>query len=227
MTNPQATIRKKRLLWYHFGMKTKLFVDFDGTMFDTTGFKEATLEVFRKAGFSKDELMTAYQAECLDYKYSITGMTERLKKVRYFNFSLTQARIEKLFRDVPRYIYDDTEQFLQSVDKSKYELILITLGETHFQHKKVENSKLEKYFDQVLYTEIQKWDYLENIVQKVERFILIDDRSDTIHQVSLKFPKALALQMNRRDEDRDDPARNGRVYKNLSVRNFRQAASYL
>lgn len=208
-------------------MKTKLFVDFDGTMFDTAGFKEAMFQVFLKAGFSRNELLAAYQAECLDYKYSIAGLTERLKKVRDFNISLTQARIEKLFRDVPRYIYDDTEKFLQSVDKSKYELILITLGDTNFQHKKVENSKLEKYFDQVLYTEIQKWDYLENIVKKDERFILVDDRSDTIHQVGLEFPKALALQMNRRDEDRDDPARNGRIYKNLSVRDFKQVASYL
>lgn len=208
-------------------MKTKLFVDFDGTMFDTTSFKEAMFQVFLKADFSKSELLTAYQAECLNYQFSIDGLTDRLKKIHDFNLSLTQVRIEKLYSEVPRFIYDDVEQFLQSIDKSKYELILLTLGDPHFQRIKVENSKLEKYFDKVYYTEIQKWDYLDSIVKKDERFILIDDRSDTIHQISVKFPKALALEMDRKNEDNDDPARNGRIYKNLSARNFRQIASYL
>jgi len=208
-------------------MKTKLFVDFDGTMFDTALFKEAMFQVFLKTGFSRSELLTAYQAECLNYQFSISGFINRLKNIRNFNLSLTQARIEKLYFEVPRYIYDDVERFLQSIDRSKYGLILLTLGNPHFQRTKVKKSKLEKYFDQIFYTKVQKWEYLDDIVKKDERFIMIDDRSDMIHQISVKFPKALALEMNRRDEDKDDPSRNGRVYRNLSVKNFRQVALYL
>ena len=208
-------------------MKTKLFVDFDGTMFDTSGFKEAIQEVFGKVGFSEADFLRVYQAECLNYKFSIEGLTERLKKIHDFNLSLTCARINKLFSEVSRYIYDDVEPFLELVDRSKYELTLLTLGDPSFQRNKVNNSGLEKYFSKILYTEIQKWDYLKKIVNRDEKFILIDDRSDTVHQISLNFPKALALEMERTNEDKDDPARNGHIYRNLAVRNFKQVASYI
>jgi FMN phosphatase YigB (HAD superfamily) len=204
-------------------MKTKILIDFDGTILNTSELKNKLFPVFEKAGFSHDEVMDAYRAECLHYHFSIDGMIKRLKEVKDFNISLTNARIENAFNTIPKLIFDDFHDFISKIDRSKYEIDLFTLGNLNFQRTKVEHSGLVLQFDHIYYTDIQKWEYLDKIVEKDERFVFIDDRSDTVHEVSQKFPHALALYINRKAKDKDDPVIVKSKYKNLEIANFHQA----
>lgn len=208
-------------------MKTKIFIDFDGTMFDTRLFRDQIFSILGKAGYNHDEIMTAYQAECLDYKFSLTDLVKRLQMSRPVNLSLTWARIEQLYKDVPRYLFPDTVQFLKELDHTKYEVNLLSLGDINFQRTKVENSQIAPLFDNIYYCETQKWDYLDAIVSKNEKFIIIDDRGDTIEKVGRKFVNSLALQIARKDQDKDDPVRVVQTFNNLVIKNFKQAMMYL
>jgi len=208
-------------------MKIKLFIDFDGTLFDTSKFKRGMFDIFEKAGFTSDQVLTAYQAECLDAKFSITGLIERLKKDQKFNVSLAEARVSDLYAQAAKMVYEDTEEFLQKIDRNRYQIIMLTLGDPSFQHKKVENSGLEKYFDEILYTELQKWDYLDRIVKKNEKFVIVDDRADAISKIAKKFPNSLALYIDRKSADKDDPVRNASGDVRLHTKNFHQVMMYL
>jgi len=209
-------------------MKIKLFIDFDGTIFDTTLLKEKSFAELRKSGFSDDELLSAYQAECLDYKFSPDDFLLRLAKIKQFNMPLAKARLEKLHKEIPeKFLFADTVSFLEKIDHTKYEVNLISMGDIAFQKKKIEDAKIGEYFDHIFVTDKQKWDYLKELVGIDERFILLDDRADTIKKVAEAFPKAMALEMRRKEEDHDDPCRNVGFHNNQSVRNLKQAMMYL
>lgn len=209
-------------------MKTKLFIDFDGTIFNTTLLKERSFVELRKSGFNDDELLSAYQAECLDYKFSLDDFLLRLAKIKEFNMPLAKARLEKLHKEIPeKFLFADSISFLGKIDHTKYEVNLISMGDVAFQKKKIEDAKISEYFDHVYVIDKQKWDYLKELVKKDERFVLLDDRADTIKKVAEEFPKALALEMCRKDEDHDDPCRNVGFHNNQSVRNLKQAMMYL
>ena len=209
-------------------MITKLFIDFDGTLFDTAKLRDATFVVLGKAGFDRSEILSVYQAECLDYKFSITGFLERFTKIRPYNRSLADVRINNLYESIAAdFLYPDAVEFLKNLDHNKYEVDLLSMGDLEFQKLKVKHSGLAEYFDNLFFTDIQKWDYMKNFVDKNERFVIIDDRSDTVHKISENFPKSLCLELDRKGEDKYDPARNGQLFNNISAKNLKQAAMYL
>jgi len=209
-------------------MKEKLFVDFNGTLFDTEAFKKEMYAIFIKAGFDIDEIKATYNAECLDYKYSPIGQMKRLEKIHTLDKEAANRRFEKLYLNCQDYLYDDSIDFLKSVDRDKYELDLFTLGDTKFQSIKVENSKIGPYFDNVIYTEIQKWEYLDNLVGQKEKFITIDDRGDALAEIQKKFNRSLVIQITRPIKDKDDPfIKQTSNFAGINVKNLKQARQYL
>ncbi|MFA7254324.1 MAG: HAD family hydrolase [Patescibacteria group bacterium] len=207
-------------------MRTKIFIDFDGTLYNTSKAKGDLFLIFEKAGFSRDEILSAYQAECLDYKFSPPRFMDRLGRIRKYNISLAKARIDNLITSASKYLYEDTIPFLEKLDREKYEVNLITMGNKDFQKLKVESSGITKFFENSYYTDEQKWLYFPKIISGDEKFIFIDDRSDTVYNVGKIFPRAMALTIDRKDEDRDDTARAVHM-KTLSIKNFNQASLYL
>ncbi len=209
-------------------MKTKLFIDFDGTLFDTSGFKKEFFGIFRRAGYSDSDIQKTYATSCMDYSYSIKEHFDRLLKIKKINPKLTFSRIEHLFKETKKYIFDDSIDFLENIDREKYTVILFTLGNVNFQKNKFLSTGLKKYFDTIYYTPIQKWDYLEKekIVELNDYFIVIDDRGDTMEKISYKYKKALAIEINRRDKN-SDIMEGESCYSGVKVKNFEQAEKYL
>lgn len=207
-------------------MKTKLFIDFDGTLFNTEGFRNLIFEVFTKAGFEMDEIVATYQAECLDYKYDIDGQLERLAKIKSFDIELARKRLEKVYARVPDEIFADVKKGLESIDRDRYEVNLLTLGDIAFQKKKVECSGLLKYFDAKYYCENQKWLYLDERVNESERFVVMDDRGDALEKIAKKFKKSLCLQVARGAVDILDSVA-GSHFSGIKVKTLTQALKYL
>jgi len=209
-------------------MKTKLFIDFDGTLFDTAGFKTEIQGIFIRAGYSDSDIQKTYIASSMDYCYSIEEHFERLQKIKKINPKLTLARIENAYSKTKKHIYDDAVDFLENIDRDKYSVNLMTLGNENFQKKKFVSTGLKKYFDDVFYTPIQKWDYLERekIVELSEYFVIIDDRGDTTEKISKKYRKSLAIEINR-EKIPSDMMEGESHYKGIVVKNFKQAEKYL
>lgn len=209
-------------------MKIKLFIDFDGTVFNTEGFRQSMFEIFQKSGFAEDEIERTYKAECLDYKYSPFEQMDRLLKIHDYNIEMAKIRFDRLFEKTPDFIFEDVTNCLKTINRNDYEIVLFTLGDINFQKRKVESSKIGKYFDDIYYTDIQKWIALEKMVASNERFVIIDDRSDTMTEIAKKFRHSLCMQMLRASRDYDDPVLNQRNnFSGIQVRSMKQALHYL
>lgn len=209
-------------------MKTKLFVDFDGTIFNTLAFRKKMFEVFTMSGFDETEIKNTYAAESLDFKYSPDGQWQRLEKIHEFDKEKAKIRMDKLIKSSSQFLFDDFAGFINKVDREKYELNLFTLGDIDFQKAKINSSKVASFFDSVYYCEIQKWDFLEGLVEINEKFIIIDDRADAMEKVGKKYKRSFPIFINRSEKDLDDTALlNQSDFSGISVKNLKQAGQYL
>ena len=186
-------------------MKQKIFIDFDGTVFNTFAFKKDLFAIYKKAGYKEEEIEKTYWDECLDYKYSIEGNLKRLANIRKYDEGKIDPEVERVYAKVPSYLYKDTVPFLKKINHSKYEVNLLSLGDIGFQRLKVDHSGLEKYFDNIYITDKQKWDYLADFLPTESFFVFIDDRADTVENIGKKFPNSVPLRILRNDFDHDDP----------------------
>jgi hypothetical protein len=207
-------------------MKTKLFIDFDGTLFDTKCYKAKIFAVFLELGFSEEEIEKSYYDECQGYLYNPKRQAKRLDDIKHFNLDLAKQKLDALHNSVQECIFPDSEDFLKTINREKYEVVLLTLGDEEFQRSKFENSGLEKYFDKTLYPTIQKWDYLEDIVKENEKFIIIDDRGDTCAKISTGFVNVTAIEINRKTTALD-PMEPKDEFGGIKVNNLDEANKYL
>lgn len=204
-------------------MKIKLFIDFDKTLFDTGQVKQRLDRIFGQFGFSQDEIEQTYLAESLDGKFNPYGQIEKLAKIRQFNTQTAEMKTKSMIFDANSMLYSDSAPFIENIDKDKYEVNLLSFGDVQFQSKKVEHSGLADLFDNCYYTDIEKYKYLEDLVDKDEYFIVIDDREEALEKISAKFPKSFMILITR---DANEIAKSYRI-KGARVRNLKQAEQYL
>ncbi|MCL5410372.1 MAG: HAD hydrolase-like protein [Patescibacteria group bacterium] len=207
-------------------MKTKIFIDFDNTLYDTRFLKKDLFEVLQSQGFSKEEVLAAYKKATSNYNYSPTNHLEELLKIKSFNTKATAAIIESLYLDAPEHLFKDSVSFLKSLDRKKFEVDLLTLGDTDFQKRKVEASGITKYFDNIYYCEEQKWIFLKTLVKPNERFYVIDDRGDALFEISKDFKLCYTIEINRTAEPLDSMEKPS-PYSGVSVVNFKEAIPFL
>lgn len=208
--------------------KIKLFIDFDGTIFDTSEFKNEMFDAFFRCGYTLPDIKSTYVLESMDYKYNPEGHLDKLQKIKPTNHKLALARIENLYKNITKYLYADTTEFLDKINRDKYEINMLTLGDIGFQQKKVDRSGIAEKFQHIYVTDTQKWDYLQNIVSSREEFVLIDDRADTLEKVKAKFHKSLCMQIIRQDLDIDDAAiMYKEVYSGIKIKSLPEAIKYL
>lgn len=204
----------------------KLFIDFDGVLFNSKSFREELISQFEKSGFSRQEVFDTYNAECLDGNYSPADHLERLKEIRDFNLKMAQARADSLVKRSKSYLYDDVLGSLKNISKLNYEVNLLTLGNPSFQPKKIKESGIRKYFDNIYCTSIPKAKYLQDLIDKNEKFIVVDDRGDALEEISAKFPKAITIEM-RREEKIHDPAERSSHFSGPRITNLKQLIEIL
>lgn len=208
--------------------KIPIFIDFDGTLFDTSAFKSEIVRAFTLSGYEPEDIRSTYIAECLDYKYSPEGQFKRLLDIKHSNEKLVYSRLNNLYANIPKYLYEDSCGFLTDIDRGKYQSNILTLGDLDFQTKKVMKSGLMDLIENLYICAEQKWDYMKNIVQPRDYFVMIDDRADTLENVKAKYPKSLCIQIVRQDLDMDDAAKFYKdVFSGIKVHDLRQALRYL
>lgn len=208
--------------------KNKIFMDFDGVIFDISQSRDRIYDTFFKAGYSMQDIKTTYMLETMNYNYNPMRHLERLQKIKHTNQKLAEARIENLYQNIPKHLYDDVPDFADSLDRDKYESNILTMGDKEFLNKKIEYSGIADKFDNIYITEDQKWDYLKKLVQPREEFIIIDDRADVLEKVKKEFPKSLCIQIIRQDLGFEDAAMMYKdVYSGIKIKELLQAVKYL
>ncbi len=207
-------------------MRTKIFIDFDGTIFDTRQFKKGLFDIFYASGFNEDEVTATYQLECLDYLYSPEDHIARLALIHEFNRTNLRKRLKKLYGQCPQFVYGDAERFLLHINRNQYEVDLFSLGDKEFQMKKIEASGAVGFFDNIFITGKQKWISLEEYITPGEKFIYLDDRGDAVAEAVKKYRHSFCVEINR-SKHPTDPMEPDKDFGNITVRDFDQFMQYL
>lgn len=201
--------------------KIKLFIDFDSTIFDSGKFKDILFGALKTTGADSLSIEETYELVCRDYKYSPDKHVALLKQRLNIDDGEANYLAEEAYKKTPDFIYSDAIEFLKKIDRSVYEVNILSFGDDDFQRKKIANSRIENYFDHIFVTEEQKWICLTKMVARDEHFIMIDDRGDTINNIGRQFPQSLAIEINRIGSA-GDPMEPIVEYGNIVITNFSQ-----
>ena len=205
----------------------KLFIDFDGVLFNSEKFRADLMSHIEKSGFSRQEVYDTYNTECLDGNYLPADHLARLEKIRKFNVRLAEVRIESLVNNAKKYLFPDAESSLKLLSKlPDYQLEMISLGHPKFQPGKIKKTGIGKYFAKLHFTAIPKVEYFQNVVKANEKFIIVDDRGDALEEIVKKFPKAIAIEM-RRAKEIHDPAERPSNFRGSKITNLKQLIEIL
>lgn len=130
-------------------MKRKLYIDFDGTLYNTDKLTKNFIELCQKYDLTEEEknkLVEQFSAINI-----FLDMDEFIKSIQneYKLADTILKDIEKLYS--LSYIYKDVESSLQKLKESnKYEMYILTYGSVFHQQKKIQASKIGKYFKDII-----------------------------------------------------------------------------
>lgn len=156
------------------------YIDFDGTLYDTTKFKKDILKTLAKTCYSQNKKLrygnllidatAALNEKNLDFYELCLYMSN---KYDIDNYLLYDA-INKILDNGTKYLYSDTIKFLSKLKEEKNNVYLLTYStqnSINFQKRKVDGSGLNDFFDEIYITSKPK--YTLNIDYK--NGIFIDD----------------------------------------------------
>ncbi len=161
-------------------MKAKIYIDFDGTLYDSNKLINNFLNICNKYGISKTQVQEVKKD--LFTKENLFNL-DILAETLYIKMKLPEemlTEVEELYSAT--YLYKDVIEALDKIRLTKkYEVIILTYGNIAYQKKKIESSNLNEYLQDVIITEssktnIKEADYkngifIDNNPYQIEKFI--------------------------------------------------------
>lgn len=137
-----------QLYWVLF---MKVYIDFDGTLFDSTKLHKEFINFFNKYNIKKEYLEKIMN---VDYEQDKNLDTLANKIINDNNLNPnTFQELNKIYSE--ELIFKDVIPFLERYYQ-KYDLILLTLGSKKYQQKKINSSNISKYFKDIIITNKDK-----------------------------------------------------------------------
>ena len=121
----------------------KIYIDFDGTLFDTDRFYKDFLDVCLKYNLDNEKVNLAKTSLFPEsYLFNMDIIVDYL--IKEYNLSLEfKSDVNNLFS--AKYVFCDVIDCLEILKKN-YELIILTYGQLVYQTRKIEGSNLKEYF---------------------------------------------------------------------------------
>ena len=129
----------------------KIYIDFDGTLFNSTKLYKDFINIFLKHNLKKEYLENIIKENYHKEKNYII-LAQKLIKDNNLNISILNE-INNLYSN--NLLFKDTIPFLEKYYK-KYDLILLTLGNKEYQLKKINSINITKYFKDIIITNKDK-----------------------------------------------------------------------
>lgn len=129
----------------------KIYVDFDGTLFNSSKLQSKYIEIFIKHNVNKK-----YLEKIINEDYKKEKNFDTLAKKIINDNNLDQSilkEINSLYSN--KLIFKDAIYFLEKYYK-EHTLILLTLGNKSYQQKKIDSSNISKYFKDIIITNKDK-----------------------------------------------------------------------
>lgn len=171
-------------------MKEKIYIDFDGTLYDSDKFYKNFLKICNKYGVTTHQEQEA-EEELFNSKnlFDIESITNHLYKKYNLN--------EQIFEDIKNLLsspnlYDDVIEALEKIKESnKYELIILTYGDASQQKKKIVAANISNYLKDIIITQEPKTSLKEVDYQNG---IFVDNHPYQIEQLfSVKSKKVIRI----------------------------------
>ena len=134
----------------------KIYLDFDRTLFDTNAFLEEIYHIIDKYNISL-EIFNKYKDKVINNGFNCYNILREIGKDFYVNEKIYKE-IDDLIKNDSIFIYADVKEFLDYLKSKNYEIILLTKGNKMFQERKIEYSKIKKYFNKIIITLQNKGD---------------------------------------------------------------------
>ena len=214
---------------YNRSRAIEYFFDFDDTVFDYTGYEEATKGKLDQIGIPLDVINALYEeAKVADPKTGNKMLQRELYiknlKDRFPNLS---NEIVAIYRDTqPRdFLNQDIAKLLQLLTAHPNARVhILTYGEINFQRQKVEAvlAELGKPTD-ILYTQVPKaeflerylktrYPYIESTPDNTQSFVMIDDNPEELRKLvefSKKQPFFIPIRLRKPNAKRHNIEQTG------------------
>ena len=178
----------------------KIYIDFDGTLFNSKIQYQRLINIFKKYNIEEKYIKNLMKEEFYQKEKSFDILTKKIIKDKNLDQGIFKELNNIYKSDL---IYPDVIPFLEKY-QNKYELILLTLGNIENQEKKINSSNLSKYFKDIIITNKDKSklniDYINGIFidnnpKELEKFynskakylIRIKRESDKYSKISLSI----------------------------------------
>lgn len=129
----------------------KIYIDFDGTLFNSTKLHQEFINTFTKHNIKKE-----YLEEIIKQNYEKEKNYDILAKKIIKDNNLNKSIINEINNIYSNnLIFKDTIPFLEKYYKN-YDLILLTIGNKSYQQKKINSTNISKYFKEIIITNNDK-----------------------------------------------------------------------
>lgn len=129
----------------------KIYIDFDGTLYDTTNLYNKFISIFKKYNINK-EYIDKIMHESYNNDKTLDSIAKKIIKDNNLNNNIL-TEINTIYSN--DLVFKDVIPFLEKYYQ-KYDLILLTLGNKQYQQKKINSSNLSKYFKDIIITDKDK-----------------------------------------------------------------------
>lgn len=156
-------------------------VDFDDTLFDTQGFKEAKCEALKAYGISDAVYWETYQQarnnDAGEFVYS-DEMHARYLSQHGVSEKDAVAALADATNRLPEFLFPDTMSFLKYLKGKGQAMILLSLGEPAFQEQKVKGAGVDQFFDRMFMVTANKQDVVKEVIEhhSPESVLFINDK---------------------------------------------------
>ncbi len=160
-----------------------LLFDLDHVLLDIERFKKDKSEIF---GLTKEEnerqgyeLFKKHGVGYNPYKH-----IKFLKESGHIKTDEEEKYITEKFQEIVKntddYLFSGAEDTLAYLKNKGYKMILMTFGDPQMQQPKVDNSRIKKYFEKIIYEEKGKAqsDFLKSLTDSKEEVMIIEDRGE-------------------------------------------------
>jgi FMN phosphatase YigB (HAD superfamily) len=212
----------------------KIFIDFDDVIFNAKIYKADLKKIFAKFGVSEELFSQSYfdyppnKKSSLIKTYILKRQIKSIKKKISIDGSQLEKEVEKFLTKAEKYLFPDATPFFKKF--SKKQLFLISHGNPSFQKKKINNSRISRFFSAVKISrggkcqEIKKLINQSNHYREKEKCFFLDDRVHYLEEVKKCLPEITAI-LIQRPEGRYHDSKNRCC--DFTVKNLKEAGKII
>ncbi|MBI4407303.1 MAG: HAD hydrolase-like protein [Candidatus Kerfeldbacteria bacterium] len=154
-----------------------ILIDLDYTLLDTQAFSTA---LGTSLGLSHTEWVQVYNQFVKDN--GLFSARDFLRGVE----SDKSKQFYQVVKQIRRYLYSDTVEFLKQVEQKKYTCVLMTVGEDSWQKDKLTNLRLPAFI-QTSIIQDRKANHLADYYEP--GMLIVDDRAIELEPIAAQFPE--------------------------------------